>query len=182
MGQINAPQPVLLILAAFSRHDRALDWALEQATEVWGNVVLTSPKFEFSETDYYEPSMGPGLHKQFWAFETLIDPARLPEIKQQTNAWEAAYTPEGGHAESRPLNLDPGYLTLAKLVLASTKDHAHRIYLNQGIYAEVTLRYQQGGWRAWDWTFPDYRRSDYHEFFDQCRNYVRQQLRQGNST
>ncbi len=179
MGQINTPQPVLLILAAFSRHDQAFDWVLEQVPAAWGDVVLTSPKFDFAETDYYEPTMGPGLLKQFWAFETLIDPARLPEIKRQTNDWEAAYSQLGQHDERRPLNLDPGYLTLAKLVLASTKDHAHRIYLAQGIYAEVTLRYQHRGWKAWDWTFPDYRRSDYHEFFDQCRGYVQQQLRRG---
>jgi len=182
MGQINAPQPVLLILAAFSRHKQAFTWAFEQATAAWGPVAMTSPRFDFSETDYYEPTMGPGLSKQFWAFETFIDPARLSEIKQQTNHWEASYAQLDQHAERRPLNLDPGYLTLAKLVLASTKDHAHRMYLNQGIYAEVTLRFQHHRWRAWDWTFPDYRRSDYHEFFSQCREYIQQGAPRGRST
>lgn len=181
MGQINAPEPVLLILAAFSRHDAAFDWAMEQSAETWGPIALRSPRFEFLETDYYESTMGPGLKKQFWAFETLIDPAHLSQRKQQTNGWEAAYAQQGQHTESRPLNLDPGYITLAKVVLASTKDHAHRLYLDEGIYAEVTLRYQQGGWKAWDWTFPDYRRGDYHEFFDQCREYIRQQSRRGPS-
>jgi hypothetical protein len=73
----------------------------------------------------------------------------------------------------RPLNLDPGYLGLGKLVLASTKDHAHRLYLSRGIYAEVTLNYQDRGWRHHDWTFPDYRRADYQQFFSQCRDYLR---------
>jgi hypothetical protein len=75
--------------------------------------------------------------------------------------------------EPRPLNLDPGYLTPAKLVLASTKDHAHRIYLSRGIYAEVTLFYKDRHWQPREWTFPDYRRADYQEFFSQCRAYLR---------
>lgn len=181
MGQISDPQPVLLLLGAFSRHREAFDWAREQSSATWGNIALTSPQFLFEETDYYESTMGPGLKKQFWAFETLIDPAHLPRMKRQTNNWEAAYAQQGQHAEPRPLNLDPGYVTLAKVVLASTKDHAHRLYLDEGIFAEVTLRYQHGGWKAWDWTFPDYRRGDYHEFFDQCREYVRGQSRRGTS-
>lgn len=77
--------------------------------------------------------------------------------------------PLGRHAESRPLNLDPGYLTPAKLVLASTKDHAHRIYLRDGIFAEVTLVYRKGKWQPLEWTYPDYRRDDYQQFFTRCR-------------
>ena len=100
-----------------------------------------SDAFDFTETDYYTATMGTGLKKQFVAFERLIDPAALADIKRQTNAWEAEYAALGRHAEPRPLNLDPGYITPAKLVLASTKDHAHRLYLRDGIYAEVTLAY-----------------------------------------
>jgi hypothetical protein len=75
--------------------------------------------------------------------------------------------------DERPLNLDPGYITLAKLVLASTKDHAHRIYLSQGIYAEITLNYRAGSWQPLPWTYPDYRRSDFQEFFTNCREYLK---------
>jgi hypothetical protein len=76
--------------------------------------------------------------------------------------------------ESRPLNLDPGYLTEAKLVLASTKDRDHRVYLDRGIYAEVTLHYQRGrGWQPRPWTYPDYRSEPYLQFFTRCRQYLR---------
>ena len=84
--------------------------------------------------------MGTDLKKQFLAFERLIDPAALADIKRQTNDWEAEYAALGRHAEPRPLNLDPGYITPAKLVLASTKDHAHRIYLRDGIYRRGDAR------------------------------------------
>ncbi len=173
MGDIGQPAPVLLVLAAFSRYDAALDWAQAKAAEAWGPVALASERFSFAETAYYEPTMGPGLRKCFWAFERLIDPARLVELKLATNAWEAEYARESRQGESRPLNLDPGYLTPAKLVLASTKDHAHRLYLSQGIYAEVTLYFKDRRWQHRDWTFPDYRRADYQEFLLRCREYLR---------
>ena len=81
MGDMTEPEPVLLVLAAFSRHSAALDWARVGAESVWGPAVLASPRFSFVETDYYEPTMGPGHSKCFWAFERLIDPATLVEIK-----------------------------------------------------------------------------------------------------
>ncbi len=182
VGEISQPDDVLFILAAFSRHESALAWARMRAEASWGPVLLTSPSFSFTETDYYQPTMGTQLRKQFWAFERLIDPASLVDIKWQTNAWEAEYAEQGGHAESRPLNLDPGYLTPAKLVLASTKDHAHRVYLSRGIYAEVTLHYTLRRWQEREWTFPDYRRQDYHQFFSECRAALRRAQREGGRT
>ena len=173
MGDVTQPAPVLMLLAAFSRHATALDWARERAEGAWGPIALESPRFEFVETDYYEPTMGRGIFKCFFAFETQVDPAVLVARKIETNDWEAEYAGRGAHAESRPLNLDPGYLTPAKLVLASTKDHAHRIYLSRGIYAEVTLFYKDRRWQHRDWTFPDYRRDDYQEFFAACRDLLR---------
>src|SRR5262245_55106791 len=109
MGSINPPSPVLLILAAFSRYDEALGWARARAEAEWGPVALASERFRFDATDYYEASMGPEILKCFFAFERLIDQAALVERKIQTNEWESEYAGTGGHAESRPLNLDPGY-------------------------------------------------------------------------
>jgi hypothetical protein len=178
MGDVAEPQPVLLILAAFSRHPAALAWGKQQAETEWGTVVLESESFEFDATDYYEPTMGPGIEKCFWAFERLVDPGVLAERKLQTNDWEREYAKSGGHPETRPLNLDPGYLTPAKLVLASTKDHAHRIYLSRGIFAEMTLYYKDRRWQHRDWTFADYRRADYQQFFSECRDYLRRRQRE----
>jgi Domain of unknown function (DUF4416) len=169
MGEIHEPTPVLLIIAASSRHLAALDWASARCAEHFGPVALASDAFDFTETVYYAATMGADLKKQFLAFERLIDPVALSEIKRETNQWEAEYAALGRHSEPRPLNLDPGYITTAKLVLASTKDHAHRIYLREGIYAEITLSYRKRSWQAMEWTYPDYRRDDYQRFFTQCR-------------
>lgn len=169
MGEIHEPAPVLLIVAVSSRHVQALEWARDRCAERYGNVALVSDAFNFNETNYYTATMGPELRKQFFAFERLIDPGTLADIKLETNQWEAEYAAFGLDAEPRPLNLDPGYITPAKLVLASTKDHAHRLYLRDGIYAEVTLVYRHRQWQPMEWTYPDYRRDDYRQFFTQSR-------------
>jgi hypothetical protein len=172
MGEIHEPAPVLLIIAACSRYESALEWARERSAERYGPLVFASPSFDFTETDYYTATMGAGLKKQFLAFEQLMDSAALASVKHETNDWEAEYAAVGQHAEPRPLNLDPGYITPAKLVLASTKDHAHRIYLRDGIFAEVTLAYRQRKWQPLEWTYPDYRRDDYQQLFTQCREWL----------
>lgn len=177
MGDVITQRPVLLIAGVFSRHESALAWARERFAEAWGPIALASERFEHRETTYYEKSMGADLQKYFLASETLIDPARLPEFKLQANAWEEEYRAFGSHAEERPLNIDPGYITEAKLVLATTKDRDHRLYLSQGIFAEVTLHFARGGWQGRPWTYPDYQRADYHAFFTRCRDYLRQRYR-----
>ncbi len=178
MAEPKAPSPVLRILAAVGRYDEALVWARGRAVAAWGPVALESPPLEFGQTHYYDATMGPGLRKVFFAFAGLADPADLAEWKLSTNAWEAEYAAAWRHPERRPLNLDPGYLTLGKLVLASTKDYAHRIYLRRGIFAEITLYWRHGRWEHHEWTFADYRQEAYHEFFSRCREYLHDQLRE----
>jgi hypothetical protein len=176
MAQISNHGPVLRILAAFSRYGEALDWARQTAEQAWGPIALASERFEHRETAYYESTMGSGLVKTFFAFERPFDPAGLADCKVTSNEWEVAYARQAQHPEPRPLNLDPGYLTEAKLVLATTKDRDHRIYLSRGIYAESTLFFHRGKWEPRPWTYPDYRRADYHEFFLRCRELLRQRL------
>ncbi len=178
MGEIQNPRQVLLVVPVISRHEAALAWAVDRSTEVWGDLALRSESFEFTETSFYERTMGANLKKTFLAFARLIDADELASIKRLTNQWELEYAQQSDHEESRPLNLDPGYITEAKLVLATTKDRDHRIYLGDGIYAEITLYYHHGNWTARDWTYPDYRRADFHQFFTTCREYLRSRYRQ----
>jgi hypothetical protein len=175
MGTVEPHYPVLLVLAAFSRRAEALQWARERSAEQLGGIAFSSDIFPFNQTEYYQAEMGTELKKVFFAFENLVDPACLADVKHLTNEWEKEYREHTEWPESRPLNLDPGYVTQAKLVLATTKDRDHRVYLKRGIYAEVTLHYQRGrGWSAREWTYPDYRSDTYHQFFTRCRNHVRE--------
>src|SRR3954465_10055240 len=179
MAAIQPHRPVLLVLAAFSRYAEAIAWARQQAEQAWGPVALQSELFDHRETGYYEATMGSDLKKTFFAFESLVDPAGLVAWKEMSNQGEIDYQRLSKHVEPRPLNLDPGYLTEAKLILASTKDRDHRIYLGRGIYAENTLYFTRGAWQTRPWTYPDYQRADYHRFFAQCREFLRHQLLAG---
>ena len=174
MGEIHPHRPVLLMAAVSSRYPSAInDWFVQTAESGWGKIALASPLFDFTETNYYEQSMGTDLKKKLFAFESLIDPSAITPAKHQSNDWEESFKTANEYTEKRPINIDPGYLTEAKLVLATTKDRDHRIYLDNGIFAEVTLYYRQGVWEKSRWTYPDYQRPDFHEFFNQCRAYLR---------
>ena len=181
MGEITEPLAVLPLLAVTSRYPAALDWSRSRFESYFGPLQLTSPGFVFDQTEYYGATMGTDLYKWFLAPAGLGDPGDLCHWKHTTNAWEDDFNAAHEGAESRPLNLDPGSLAQDKLVLASTKNHAHRIYLAHGIYAEVTLHYQGGRWQSHDWTYPDFQRDDYHAFFTQCRDFFRRRATERDS-
>lgn len=182
MGKIGPHRPVLFIAAVTSQYPEAFHWGLQQMQQEYGPVAVTSNQFAFEETSYYEKTMGPDLLKQFWVFKKLIDPDQMPAVKHFSNNLEAEFRKQNDFPVDRPLNIDPGYLTEAKLVLATTKDRDHRIYLAQGIYAEVTLYYHRGSWASRPWTYPDYQRQDFQEFFSQGRVLLRKQYHQMKST
>jgi hypothetical protein len=176
MGQLRAVTPALLVVASFSRHDRALEWARERLPRAYGPIGLAGDPYPFEQTAYYTATMGTDLRKVLWAFAGLVPPDCLPDVKRHTNALEQELADSGDYPEPRPLNLDPGLLSLGKFVLASTKDNAHRIYLRDGIFAEVTLRFHNGAFEPWPWTYADYRQPAVLEFLRQARDYYRQQL------
>jgi hypothetical protein len=177
MGDLRDAPPVLLVVAIFSRHPEAIGWARDKLTSVYGSIGLESPLYDFHHTTYYASEMGSGLQKQLVAFERLVDAERLPDIKLHTNELERDLAASGRYPEPRPLNLDPGILTLGKFMLATTKDQTHRISLRDGIFAEVTLRYQAGAFEPWPWTYADYREPLVLDFLNQAREYYRQRVR-----
>jgi hypothetical protein len=176
MAEVRPVVPALLVVAAFSRHDEALAWGRERLEKQYGHIGLAGDPFSFHHTTYYSATMGADLHKQLLAFDELVDPACLPDIKLFTNALEEELTESGVYPEERPLNLDPGLLVLGKFLLATTKDQQHRIYLRDGIFAEVTLRYQAGVWEPWPWTYADYREPFVREWLLEAREFYRRLL------
>jgi len=178
MASTRIPDPVLLVVATFSRHASALEWARRRLEEEFGPVALVSPVYEFTQTAYYESTMGPGLRKQFLAFRELVAADMLPATKLRTNQLEDQLAASGAYPEPRPLNLDPGILALGKFMLATTKDQAHRVYLRDGIYAEATLRFEAGEFQPWPWTYADYRLPQVADFLKTAREFYRARLRE----
>ena len=172
MGQVQLPPPVKLIVGMLAARQEYFQRAEECLEGDFGPVDFRSPLLPFTHTDYYSREMGQGLHRKFIAFAQLIDPGGLAGAKHFTNQVEE----ELGEGGPRRINLDPGYISPGKLVLATTKDREHRIYLGNGIYAEVTLRWRrQEGYEPWEWTYPDYGTDDYRSTLGEIRElYMRQ--------
>lgn len=172
MGLPKEHRPVKLIVGMFTAQETLFDTARMELAKAYGPVDHTSPVWPFDFTTYYAEEFGEDLLRQFITFSELIDPSTLPEIKLMTNGLEQSFAVQG----RRQINVDPGYIDLSKLVLATTKNHQHRVYLGQGIYAEVTLRFTRQSFRPWEWTYPDYRTDHYVEFFNHARQTYLEQL------
>ena len=166
----------MLVVACFSRHPDALRWAEDRLRERFGDVILTSPDFDFHQTRYYEATMGQGLKKRFLAFRDLVPLDCLADVKLFTIDLERQLAELKRFPEVRPLNLDPGLMQLGKFMLATTKDQAHRIYLRDGIFAEATLRFHAGAFELWPWTYRDYQEPAVRQFLGEVREVYRKLL------
>jgi Domain of unknown function (DUF4416) len=173
MGTVHPPAQVKLFCALLVAPTLPLDEIETVLAETYGVIVLRSMPTPFIQTTYYEREMGANLTRLYVAFDPLVSIAALATVKHMTNRLEARWSTAHGQ---RRVNIDPGYLDLAKVVLASTKDYNHRLYIGDGIFAEVTLCYRQHAFQAWEWTYPDYRVPTTLTFFHQLRELYKHQL------
>jgi hypothetical protein len=158
--------PAKLVVGLLSSDRNLLAQAQSALAEGFGTVSTKSVEMPFNFTDYYEKEMGPGLIRQWVAFQGLVEPDQLFDFKRTTGLLEKRFRGPDG---KRRVNLDPGLLTLYNLVLASTKGYAHRIYLRDGIHAELTLIFHAGKFEPLPWTYPDYKTPDCQDFLMRCR-------------
>ncbi len=177
MGEVTLPEKAKLIvglLVGDQTHFAPTQSRLEQE---FGPVDLVSDVWPFDDSCYYEDELGTRPLRCFVAFDNLIDMDRLADIKLATNDLETQISCTLHGRNKRIVNIDPGYLTLGALVLATTKNRPHRIYLGQGIYAEFTLGFQSGRWQPWQWTYPDFANDRYHRFLTEARERLKEQRR-----
>jgi hypothetical protein len=177
MWKPEAPKPVKLIIGILAADHHCLHTALEAIDAKFGKADLASDVWTFDQTDYYKDETGEHILRQFVSIERLINPGSLAKIKHTTNKLEQKLAAKLALPLPRPVNLDPGIIEPSKLVLATTKNYSHRIYIGKKMYAEVTLTFSKGSWNAFDYTYSDYRRSTYHEFFGKVRNRLVEQLK-----
>lgn len=173
MGKILKPQPLKLIIGFIFQDEDKFNKALGFLEKYFGKIDFSSQTLPFVHTNYYEKEFGRNLKRRFISFKHLISPEDLSRTKIITNKIEKRLST----GTSRTINIDPGYLSLSKLILVSTKDHKHRIYLNQGIYAEVTLFYQDKTFKPWEWSYPDYKTEEYIAIFNQIREVYAEQIK-----
>jgi len=176
MSHPREPDPVLFFLGVTEKERGFFLREIRNFfEEELGIIAFEGPYFNFSEfTDYYEEEMGKPLWKGFYVFEKLREPEFLLDLKYLCYEIERkTSTPEG----KRRVNLDPGYITLSKIVLATFKDYSHRLYLGRSIFGEVTLFYKEGTFQCFPWSYPDYRTKEVIDFFNKVRNYYKEKLR-----
>ncbi|GAX59691.1 GTP-binding protein [Candidatus Scalindua japonica] len=169
MADISLTKPVKLFIGILSCNKDFLDDVESLLVGHFGEVDIKSEIFPFNFTDYYKKEMGSNISRQFICFKNLIKPEELSAIKILTNQLEEEFKHNNRFDVIRPINLDPGYLTLCNLILASAKEYYHRIHLQEGIYAEVTLFYQHEVFKNLPWTYPDYQTDKYKNFFLKVR-------------
>lgn len=173
MGRPEEPKPAKLIVSFLTCHEELLHQALEVLGERFGEVDYKSPPLPFPWTRYYEREMGPELFRRFASFRNLIKREGLVDVKLWTNQVEDIWRVGG----KRKVNIDPGYITVHHLVLATTKEAPHRPYLGGGIYADLTLLYRRKAFVPLEWTYPDYASEEIRKLLEGVRKLYLEQLR-----
>jgi hypothetical protein len=160
------PKPAKLVVGLIMKRKSLLPEVAGDLIRQFGPPDLVSRWLAFDFTAYYEPELGSPLFRRMLAFQAPIEQKNLAEIKLTTNAIEKTHSSGG----KRQVNIDPGYLTHERFVLATGKNYAHRIYLDKGIYADLTLMFRKGGYEALPWTYPDYAHHQIISFLERVRS------------
>ncbi len=176
IGNFTGEKLIIGILTADPELKPEITRELEREFREFGEIDYQSSLLRFDYTDYYDREMGNFITRFFVSFKELADPSDFARIKIRTNKLEKRFVSEG----KRKVNLDPGMLSLDRLMLATTKNNGHRIPLNSGIYAEVTLMYVKKDFQDLPWTYADYRSGEYKEILREIRKKYKEDLkRQG---
>ncbi len=172
MGTPRHPEKIKLVVSLFFGDAKIYEKARKDLVRKFGVVDFESNLLDFTHTSYYEGEMGSPLKRKILSFRKLFNVKSIFKVKVITNSLERKYS----HGGKRAVNIDPGYLTLSKLILFSTKDYTHRIYLDKGIFAEVTLFYKDGRFNGWPWSYPDYKSTEYSDIFENIRRIYNEQI------
>jgi hypothetical protein len=173
MSNPHEAEDVKLVSSVFSSQERLIEKGIQELEQLFGRTDWVSPRLLFDRTRYYEREMGWPLHRRFISFRDLVRPEDIVGIKLETNRIENRYTQDG----KRIMNIDPGYVALERLVLATGKNYTHRIHLSKGIYADLTLIFNKGSFRPLAWTYRDYADPEVIGYFNIIREGYKKQIR-----
>ncbi len=147
--------------------------ALRCLEREFGPVDSESLQVPFDFTDYYRDEMGTDLTRKWITFAGLKERPYLALAKHIAVGIEDHLARSG----CRTVNIDPGYVDDAQVVLSTAKNFAHRLYIGMGYYAEPALIYVKGRFHPLEWTYPDYRSPAAMEFFERARSSYHREMR-----
>lgn len=169
MSERRRPEPAALVVSVIYRIESRFDEAARRMGALWGDPERISDPFPFDKTRYYRREMGEPLVRRFFVGRRPVARDTLPEIKVAAETIEREFAEEG----RRTVNVDPGFLTAENFVLATGKNFSHRIYLGNGVFADLTLVFREGEYRALPWTYPDYASGEIRAFLGEVRDRFR---------
>jgi len=178
MGTPATPPPVRFFASVIYRNEGQVPGVEAKLIALLGNVETKTVSAPFIYTTYYEKEMGKGLLRSFLLFQRLVGREMLPSVKLRTNDIETVFSDRN----QRSVNIDPGYVSLEQVVLATTKGYSHRLYLGQGIFGDLTLTFGKGTFTALPWTYPDYGSSESIALFNAWREQYKLVLRSASNT
>jgi hypothetical protein len=169
------PEKAVLFVGCLSSDEQVFKSTLPALTEQFGSILYQSQSLLWEQSSYYNDELGTPISRTFVFFEKIIDPVTLVEAKLHTNSIESDLSQSG----RRRINLDPGYMTLAKVVLASLKNYSHRIYLGSSVYGELELFYKDDRFNPMPYTYFDYRDEAVINIFSNARKLLRKTIPTG---
>jgi hypothetical protein len=171
MGSLVKQRPVKLVVSLIYKDKDRMEIAEKRLNKLYGPEEPLEKTLPFDYTDYYTAEFGGPLTRKMLCFKIPVGIEGIAKIKLASNAIEDKLKVDG----KRTVNIDPGYVTEAKLALLTTKDYTHRVYIGKNIFAEVTLHFKNGSFRAWPWTYPDYSTPEMIGYFNAVRDiYLRE--------
>ncbi len=165
MGALENQKSVKLVVSLIFKDQRHQKYAETMLKKTFGPIEDITRTLPFDFTDYYQDEFGEPLTRKLICFERLVSKENIAKVKLFSNKLEDRTC----LGKDRTVNIDPGYVTEAKLVLLTTKDYTHRVYVGRRIFAESTLFFQEGSFRSWPWTYPDYASSEIISYFNNVR-------------
>ena len=174
MGKIKKSLPVKLISSIIYNNENLINNVLSELENSIGQIDFTTEPFVFNHTDYYNNEMGVNLQRRFIIFKELFNRDNIYTIKILTNQIEDKFSIEN----KRQINLDPGYISLENFILFTTKNYTHRIYLSSGIFADLTLIYENRQFNKLPWTYPDYASKEIRDFLQKIRDIYKNEIKE----
>ncbi|ADG70401.1 DUF4416 family protein [Brachyspira murdochii] len=167
MSKVLKQSKAVLITALMYNDINIYNLALEKLINNFGEIEVISDEYLFSHSIYYKEEMGDTLNKRFIVFKNMIERDYISNVKRITDNIEREYLDD---KNNRKINIDPAILTLENFILVTNKNFTHRIYLKDGVFADLTLIYKKKeGYTELPWTYADYSSDETKKFLKKIR-------------
>ncbi len=175
MSRRKTPPPAGLLISVIYREEEDFERTFRKISDQIGKIGFGSGPFPFDRTEYYAKEMGAPLFRRFLLLADVVGRDELVQAKIAAESIEDEFRQNG----NRTVNIDPGLLSEESVVLATGKAYSHRIYLRDGVFADLTLVFEKGEYRPLPWTYPDLASPEIRTYLTMLRTIIREEIKRG---